>query len=419
MPIARIWLFALLAPLTTLAAQASPRFPADHADRGLPRPDAVWTPFANDPEQPCNRIFRATFLARLVPTEVAVALPREHGEAAGFYVAGWYFGKRAGATGDERLFGGDGRQLPREGFTRDEAAALLADLQAIDGEVAAALRAMPASAVWFQNDLLRTARRLLDTDQNADLVPELFAAARRVALPAAKLAALAPTFTLADLTAAMPALAGLAWTELQRRSTRLFDAEYSQAWSRVFVALPDGAGIDLADWLARAAASPKEPPPLPIGTRAVLVQGLMALDDQGAAHATPLAFDVRLQTLANRDPLAATNATTTRDGIDFAMWSLARQTLRERDGAPRFADFRAVPMDDQELFGDYGTLKHTTNAGQCSLCHRRSNGPDEALAGFSTLRPGSKPRPVTTADERLRQAEVEFAKFVATLANGR
>lgn len=416
-------LLLLATPLAgQTAAAGSQRFPADHAERGLPRPEAVWAPFAEDPEHPCNRVFRALFLARVVPTEVATALPREHGDAAGFYVPGWYFGKRAGGESDARLFGGDGRQLPREGFTAAEAEALTVDLRAIDGEVAAALRTTPPLAIWFQNDLLRLARRLLDTQQNAELLPDLFATARRVALPAAAIAAVAPTFALADLAQADAKLGAAKWTEIQRRSSRLFDAEYSLAWARVHIALPDGAEPDLAQWLTLASASPKDPPPLPIGTRAVLQQGLMALDDAGRPHATALVFDVRVQALANRDGLAHDNLTTTRDGVDFAMWSLPRQTLREHGSGTGFADFRAVPMDDQELFRDYGTLKYTTNAGQCSLCHRRSNGPDEALAGFSALRPGSKPRAVAAADERLRQAEAEFAKLIAKLgeaANGR
>ena len=116
---------------------------------------------------------------------------------------------------------------------------------------------------------------------------------------------------------------------------------------------------------------------------------------------------------SHRDPLAADNKTTTRDGVDFRLWQLPRQTLRTRAAATSFADFRELNTEDQELFRDYGTLKHTTIAGQCSLCHRRSNGPEEELAGFSVLRSSSKPKPVANAADRLRRAETEFAKFLA------
>ncbi len=406
----------LVATLSVLAAQDAPRrLPADHADRGLPAPGAVWAPYHSDPGHVCNRIFRALYLVRAVPAEVAAALPREHGDAAEFFVPGWYFGKRAGGPGDERWFGGDGRQLPREAFAAEESAALRADLAAVDGEVALALRAEPALAVWFQHDLLRMARRLLDTKANSELLAPLRAAAARVALPAAALADPAlGTFRLADLQAARPDLDVDRLVELERRSTRLFDAEFVQLWSSVFVVMPKAASLGLDAWLAPR--DPKRAPAaVPVGTCAVLVQGIVALDDEGRGRATDLVIDVRLQVLRNRDPLAAANATTTRDGVDFAMWSLEREALRLRAGRAAFADFRAIDMEDQELFRDYGTRKHTTHAAQCALCHRRTNGPEEELAGFAVLRPHVAPRPVGDAGERRRKAEAEFAKFVAAL----
>jgi hypothetical protein len=127
-------------------------------------------------------------------------------------------------------------------------------------------------------------------------------------------------------------------------------------------------------------------------------------------------IEVRIQDLRNREPLAATNRTTTRDGVDFAIWSLERETLRVRGGKAGFADFRQLDLEAQELFRDYGTRKHTTYAAQCTLCHRRSNGPEEELGGFSVLRPHVGPRPVVDPGERQRKAEVEFARFVAALA---
>lgn len=142
-------------------------------------------------------------------------------------------------------------------------------------------------------------------------------------------------------------------------------------------------------------------------------RGLVALDERSVAHAVPIIIDVRLQRLSNRDPLRMENATTTHDGIDFRLWQMPRQVLRESGAASSFADFRELNTEDHELFRDYGTRKHTTIAAQCSLCHRRTDGPEEALAGFSALRPSSNPRRVTDKGERWRLAETEVARFLA------
>lgn len=410
-------LLALVACLTRASVAQDPlRHPPSHPDRGLPMPGSKWAPYHSDPEHVLNRVFRECYLVLCVPAEVGAALPREHGSDAEFLVPEWYFQKRKGAEADARWFGGDGRQLPRESFTPEESAKLLDDLGRVDGEVAAALRANPRLAVWFQHDLLRMARRLLDTEKNPELLSPLLAAARRVALPASALASGAlGTFQLADLKTVRPNFDPARCTEIERRSSQLFDAEFTQLWSSIHVTLPPAAEPDLAAWLALAKAQPKEPPPLPVGALAVLVQGIVALDNHGTPRATDLVVEVRTQELANRDPLSAGNRTTTRDGIDFAIWSLQRQTLRERAERLSFADFRRIDLEDQELFRDYGTRKHTTIAAQCALCHRRTNSPDEALGGFSALRPTSAPRPVTDAGERRRLAEAEMAKFVAEL----
>lgn len=403
---------ALLGAATLLPAQR--RHAADHADHGLPHAEAVWAPYHADPAHVTNRIFRAFYLQRVVPSEVASALPNEHGDAAGYFVPGWYFGKRPGAAADARLFGGDGRQLPREGFTVDEAMALRTDLDGLDAATVAELQQTPALAIWFQHDLLRMARRLLDTGENQDLLAPLHAAARRVALPRARIAARElATFSLADVAKVRPDLDLARLVELERKSTRLFDAEFIQLWSSVHVGMP--GGHDLAAWLEPKARDAKVAA-VPIGTHAVLVQGIVALADDGTAVASPVVVEVRIQDLRNREPLAATNRTTTRDGVDFAIWSLERETLRVRGGKAGFADFRQLDLEAQELFRDYGTRKHTTYAAQCTLCHRRSNGPEEELGGFSVLRPHVGPRPVVDPGERQRKAEVEFARFVAALA---
>ena len=160
-------------------------------------------------------------------------------------------------------------------------------------------------------------------------------------------------------------------------------------------------------------------PPLPLHSTALLVQGVVAVDDAGAPCATQLILEARTQRLVNTKPLAFDNRTTTRDGVDFAIWSLPRAAVRDYDGgttAVACTDFRSIDMESQDLFRDYGTRKHTTYAAQCTLCHRRSETPDEAIAGFSALRRSSEPRPAEPG-ERKAQAEREMLRFLDKLAS--
>ena len=157
-------------------------------------------------------------------------------------------------------------------------------------------------------------------------------------------------------------------------------------------------------------------PTAPIGFRAVLVQGLVAIDAAGAPRATPLVVDVRTQTLQNREPLAAGNATFTHDGLDFGIWQLQRQGVRSGEPA---AFFRRLEADDQDLFRDYGTAKHSTYRGQCSLCHRVSDTPEPNLAGFPVLRPHVQATFAETGDERLRLAETQAQKLFEQLLTER
>jgi hypothetical protein len=91
---------------------------------------------------------------------------------------------------------------------------------------------------------------------------------------------------------------------------------------------------------------------------------------------------------------------------------LRRESLRQ--GAPDRL-FRLLHDDDQALFRDYGTLKHTTLAAQCTLCHRLHGVSDAHLGGFITLGPSARPRPAATGSERLRLAEREASQFLASL----
>lgn len=409
-----MFLWLLLALTCTAIAQEPLRLPATHRDHGLPNPKAIWSPYSQDTNHCCNQIWRAMYLARCIPKDVCGALPQEHTDAREFFVPGWYFARRQGVERDQRLFGGDGRQMPVEGFDGESSQQLLALLRQIDGDVLRELQRRSRAAVWFQHDLLRLARRLLDTRQNPELIQPLLLCAQRVALPRTVLLSDAVrTASVEDVAAQIEGFDLANSVEVQRRSSRLFDAEYVQLWSSIYLMLPNETRSATTGWLTAGEARP----PLALQATALLVQGIVAIDDAGAPCATDLILEARTQRLTNRKPLAFDNATTTRDGVDFAMWSLPRRAVRDlgpKTNAVPFAAFRSIDMESQELFRDYGTRKHTTYAAQCTLCHRRSNTPDEAIAGFSALRRSSKPRPAK-AGERKLQAEGEMLRFLDKL----
>ena len=106
----------VLAFTCTLVAQAPLRLPREHRDYGLPNTNATWLPYSSVADHCCNEIWRALYLTRCIPSDIGGALPEEHAHPREFFVAGWYFKKRTGTANDQRLFGGDGRQMPVEGF---------------------------------------------------------------------------------------------------------------------------------------------------------------------------------------------------------------------------------------------------------------------------------------------------------------
>jgi hypothetical protein len=424
MPERRCSTLLLLLLSAAAVAQDERRHPPGHAAQGLPVAAIAFRPYADAPEHALNRLFHSLWLADLTPGEVGMVVGSEPR-----WEVGWMLAKRAGADADRRLFGGDGRLLPLTGLG-DEAArevrTLLAGLAA-GGELADALLAQPELAVLCQHDLLRAAERLLDLGKNPELVPLLHRAALAIALPTATLQALRDPLRLLladlagkELAAELPvALGGRddALREVTRTSTRLFDAEKTLLWSSVFLAHPDGADA-LAAMLPAALAgdATKKGPTVPPGFRAVLVQGIVAVDRDGRPRATPLVFDLRTQRLANRDPLSGDNATFTHDGIDFAIWQLEREGLR-RGVAARF--FRRIEADDQDLFLDYGTPKHTTYRAQCALCHRTSGTPEPHLGGFPVLRPHAGAAFAVTGSERRTLAETQAQKLLDRLAAAR
>ena len=411
-------LFTLI--LSQPAEAVDERYPVGHPDQGLPHPDFVLTPYHEDPNHVLNRVFQTSFLVTTTPAEVGLALPREHRDPAEFFQKSWYFAVRSGNPADQKLFGGDTRHLSRDGFESGEATSFAQALAAADGEVVRILKNRPELAVMFQHDLLRIAERLMETGRNPDLLKPIVAAIRRVALSPDQLSNLPSTYVLGlasksincdlppDLLRFEPPFDG-PYVELLRNSTGVFDASKTLAWSRVFVAWPTSRK-DLINFLSGPSNAGRTE--VPVGTTSLLVQGIVAVDDQGRPQATPLAFDVRVKWLANRDPMSLENRTTTRDGIQIQAYELRRMSIRQGDHGRLF---RALHDDDQAMFRDYGSLKHTTLAAQCAVCHRLHNVSDANLGGFITLGPSAKPRPAVTGLERLRLAEREVQQFLVKL----
>jgi hypothetical protein len=420
-------LVALLTTSALLWAQQPRRHPPASADRGLPQHTDLASPYHGDPQHLLNRIFRALYFVETVPDEVGAALPRERGEQPDFWVAGWVHRKRPGTEEDRRWFGGDGRQLPVEGYQPEPAAELAELLRQLGPAEAAPLRQPPELAVLFQHDLLRLGQRLLDTRQNAELLPLLRQAATAVALPTSSLEQLCNPILAAHAVKAGPGSKGLpAWPpelggdadspfrEVLRKSTRLFDAERTLLWSRLWLHHPDGPEA-LAAMLPQPGSIKGPNPKVPSGFAALLVQGIVALADDGRPHATPVVVDLRTQWLANRAPLGHENATFTRDGIEFGIWQLEREAWRRGDHAQAL---RSVEPDDQDLFRDYGTLKHTTYRAQCTLCHRNSDTPEPELGGFPVLRHHAGAAFAITGSERLRLAEQQVIKLLTGWPTG-
>jgi hypothetical protein len=396
------------------------RYPIGHLDQGLPHPDFVVTPYHEDPNHVLNRVFRASFLVTTFPAEVGLALPREHRDPVEFFQKPWYFAVRPGILADQKLFGGDARLLSREGFTSAEAMVFAKTLTEVDGEMIRTLKSRPELAVLFQHDLLRVAERLMDTGRNPELLKPITATIKRVALTPDQLLQLPSTHELglkfgsidfnlpSNLLRVEPPVDG-PYVELLRQSTSLFNALHSLAWSRVFVAWPTSLK-GLIDFLSSRSKGARME--VPMGTTSVLVQGIVAVDDQGHPRATSLVFDLRVKWLANHDPMSLENRTTTRDGIQIRAYELRRMSLRQNAHDHLF---RALHDDDQALFRDYGALKHTTLAAQCTVCHRLHEVSDAHLGGFIILGPSARPRPAVTGLERLLLAEREVLQFLAKL----
>ncbi len=409
-------ILALLALANLGASQTQPPGQLAAAVR-----DVSVGPYHEDSGHVLNRVFRAIQVATVTPVRVGLALRDEHTAPAEFFVDGWVHETREGRESDRASYGGDERQLVREGFDEDEAQQLVDDLAALGESERAYLHARPALAIYFQYDLLRMAQRLGDTKKNPKLIEHLVKAARWAALPAAAFAARKVATLTTILAATNQSSDNEAWrvgdaarfVEVERKSTRLFDASRTLLWARVWLAHPRG-GEALGTFVSAAREGKRVE--VPLGFEAVLAQGIVAIDELGQPRATDVVIDVRHQRLANRDALHVDNKTTSHDGVDFRVFFLERNALRLGDTSA----FKEVALDSAAVFRDYGSLKKTSYRAQCTLCHRNTDTPEPQLGGFPLLRAHALPRlldeDAQSVRTRLDLAEEQVKKLLQTLS---
>jgi hypothetical protein len=200
------------------------------------------------------------------------------------------------------------------------------------------------------------------------------------------------------------------WTELDRRSTRLFHAETQMRASRVLLSLPQN---DVEQLLAGKSSLPEAPPPRDRPIVTALILTLMAIDDRGEAVATPVIDELRIRTALAPDVEKGGAPTSSRDGSSHWIYVRSRrQSLVDRGEG----DFRFVADTNQSLFLEYGSAKHTTYFAQCALCHRLQGTGNQAPLGIRTLSKQASPRVATSRDSRFRLAELELKGITERLA---
>ena len=147
----------------------------------------------------------------------------------------------------------------------------------------------------FQHDLLRVAQRLMEAGRNPELLRPIGEAVKRAALTSAELSQLPSTYEVGvksgslhsalppDLLRVDPPVNGTV-LELLRISTRVFDASRTLAWSRVFISWPSTREGLMGFLSADGKGGNVE---VPTGTNSALVQGVVAVDDQGRPRGHP------------------------------------------------------------------------------------------------------------------------------------
>lgn len=429
-----LFVLSFLLPYTNTCEGEFGIHPVGHPLEGLPSQSGPIAIYTDNPHDDLNRLVHILFTQDLVPEEVQAQLPDERrilGETdPEFFVDGWYFRKRDGKATDRKVFGGDGRISPRRRFEKTERDELLPLLQEVREGIASnkyPVLAKPEAKLLLQWDIL-TLWWLLEQEKSEDLplLRTMAMIVKELALPEATLRFLpsgmdeliskygSPTppntkqpFVPSDF-ALDETSRSEAWIEIGRKSSTLFRADRTLRASRVYLNFGDRKfGIEL---LAQAKEIGQGKIPIPVATKAILLQQLIGIDDLLRPVSTPMVDEFRIRTLTDPATLSWDNQSSSRDGSNHWIYFRTRHgTIREG-----IADFRFVPDTAQSLFIEYGTQKHATFAAQCALCHRRTKTGGSDSYGFRVLSGVARPH-VATESERRELAETEMSKVTDRL----
>lgn len=399
---------------------------------GLPLNESPVPIFFGEGATELNRLVGLLFTESLIPEEIQAALPSERKRNSQsdseFYQDGWYFLKRKGEPTDRGVFGGDVRVSPRRGFNatdRLELLKLLAEFSTREKVDSKPPLRSPIGRLLVQWDVLSLWWHLeRSKSDDKELLSAMARAVASLAQPEAELRSLpsglnelsafafdSPTPTKVpyfpkNFDLAAPEKSG--WLEVGRRSSTLFRADRTVRSSRVFLNAGDPATTrSVIDQAADVGAGKYS---VPEGTKTILIQQMIGIDD----HLNPIATDVvdefRIRVMQEPKVLSHDNPTSSRDGSSHWIF------MRTRYGSVRgdVPDFRFVPDTAQSLFLEYGTQKHAGFAAQCALCHRRTKtgGPD--TSGIRVLSATAKPFVINGRD-RLALAESEMKTVIERL----
>jgi hypothetical protein len=412
---------------TSISPRELVRFPHGHIREGLPVDGRPVPMYAAQADHWLNELHALLFVQDLIPEEIGKALNSERNDLTdeAFFVKSWQFKKRKGSDTDRTTFGGDVRVsalIAVDEPRKEKLLKHLARLASKDQVEQIPELKEPLARLLLQWDILSVWWRLeTDRNWNSDdpvLLKAMAKAVQSLVLPKLTLQLL-PSGTNELLQEygrhSEPKLTSepylpsdlfsvakdSPWVEIERKSTRLFRGETALRASRVLYNLGDRSqAVRLIDEAGKKDRGKLE---VPAGTQLALVLTLVGIDDQMQPVATPVVDEVRIRRLTGPFELAAKNHTSSHDGVDHWIY------YRSRAGSLLGKEpFRFIPDTTQSLFLEYGTVKHTTFAAQCSLCHRTEVNSLAMPLGISSLSPAAKPKVASDAGVRLRLAEVEM-----------
>lgn len=397
---------------------------------GLPTSESPIPVYGDDPNSDLNRLHRLLFIQSLVPEEVQAALPserkRHETSDAEFYKRGWYFLKREGNAADRRVFGGDVRVSPVSRLDEKSRTELLTLLERVstpdqyselNSALTKALVQWDIASLWWKwekqelgdEELLNAmAQAIAALGQSADTLESLASGLEQLQERFASDSPITPAtpYFPSDFGGEEDGASG--WVEVGRISSALFKADRSLHASKVY--LRAGSRERTLQLIHESKTKRGPDVKVPAETQALLIQQIIAFDDQLHPVVTPVIDDARVRTLDGPAALSGDSNSSSRDGSSHWVFR------RTRYGSSRetISDFEFVPDTSESLFVEYGTLKHATYSAQCALCHRRTNNGGQAPEGFRVLTRHSEPHPARVG-EREQLALKEMTPVVNRL----